>query len=491
MAEASTLIENLFESVKKFPNKLAIADYKDELSYLELWHSIEATSQKLTVIGIKPKERIVFSIDNRVEFIILHFSIIKIGAVSIPLDIQTPKKSIQQIIDISNPRSVFSDHKFKSYLEDNDKIDFFDTSETIEVVKEIQDKQEIKNDSSYNSKNISSILYTSGSTGIPKGVILTHGNTTTTIQNIVNFCSYTDEDFELVTLPLTHSFGLGQVYSMLFVGGSCYVENGLIRMKRVLNALNKYNITGFPTTPKGVDLILENYSELFKNFRDDLKTIIVNSAPLMPEQTRKLQNLLPTTKIYVYYGLTEASRSSFGCLTEMGEKLYRSVGKPMNSVKIFLSDDNEILISGPTVSKGYWPNNFFEISSEGFPIIQTGDIGKFDDEGNLFITGRIKDQINIGGFKVDPFEIEKVLKDHPVINNIVVSSRTVGNEEEIVYCLTESNKNIADDEIIDFLRGKIEHYKFPKDIIFLKEFPEGVNGKIDRKKIKEIISKLN
>ena len=139
MAEASTLIENLFESVKKFPNKLAIADYKDELSYLELWHSIEATSQKLTAIGIKPKERIVFSIDNRVEFIILHFSIIKIGAVSIPLDIQTPKKSIQQIIDISNPRSVFSDHKFKSYLEDNDKKEFFDTSETIEVVKEIQD----------------------------------------------------------------------------------------------------------------------------------------------------------------------------------------------------------------------------------------------------------------------------------------------------------------------------------------------------------------
>ena len=131
-------------------------------------------------------------------------------------------------------------------------------------------------------------------------------------------------------------------------------------MKRVFNALNKYNITGFPTTPKGVDLILENYSELFKNFKDDLKTIIVNSAPLMPEQTRKLQNLLPTTKIYVYYGLTEASRSSFGCLTEMGEKLYRSVGKPMRSVKISLSDNNEILISGPTVSVGYWPDNLFE-----------------------------------------------------------------------------------------------------------------------------------
>ena len=89
------------------------------------------------------------------------------------------------------------------------------------------------------------------------------------------------------------------------------------------------------------------------------------------------------------------------------------------------------------------------------------------------------------------FPHHKVLKEHPVINNVVVSSRTFGNEEEIVYCLTEANKNIAYNEIIDFLRGKIEHYKFPKDVIFLKEFPEGVNGKIDRKKIKEIISKLN
>lgn len=490
MVEISTLTQNLFESTKKFPHKLAISDFKDELSYSQLWKSVEETSNELSLIGIEPHDRVVFSIGNIIEFIILHFSIINIRAVSIPIDTQTASASAKLIIESSNPKAIFFDDRFKlNLINDESKASFYNFSDVVKVVKHIPENIDFNYACNSSPNDISSILYTSGSTGIPKGVILTHKNTLTTICNIVDFCGYKNEDFELVTLPLTHSFGLGQVYSMLFVGGSCYLENGLVRMKRVYKALSKYKVTGFPTTPKGVDLILENYSDLFKEFKDDLKTIIVNSAPLMPDQTKLLQELLPKTKIYVYYGLTEASRSSFGCLTDMGSSLYRSVGKPMNSVKITLSSDNEILISGPTVSKGYWPDKFFDTSHDGFPVIYTGDIGKFDDKGNLFITGRIKDQINIGGFKVDPLEVEKVLKENSKINNVVVSSRIKNNQEEIVYCLLKSDEDIKPDSIIDSLRGKIEHYKFPNDIIFLEKFPEGVNGKINRKKIKEMISK--
>lgn len=492
MVETSSLPQNLFKSTKKFPHKLAVSDFKDELSYSQLWKSIEETTNELSLIGIEPHDRVVFSISNIIEFIILHFSIMNIRAISVPLDTQTPSSNANLIIKSSNPKAIIFDDKFKSKLiTDEIKADFYNFNDLVKVIKNTPENIDFHYACKSSPDDISSILFTSGSTGAPKGVILTHKNTLTTISNIVDFCGYKDEDFELVTLPLTHSFGLGQVYSMLFVGGSCYLENGLVRMKRVFKALSKYRVTGFPTTPKGVDLILNNYSDLFKEFKNDLKTIIVNSAPLMPDQTKLLQELLPKTKIYVYYGLTEASRSSFGCLTDMGASLYRSVGRPMNSVKITLTSESEILISGPTVSKGYWPNNFFDISNDGFPVIQTGDIGEFDDEGNLFITGRIKDQINIGGFKVDPLEVEKALKEYSKINDVVVSSRLKNNEEEIVYCLLKADEGITSESITNFLRGKIEHYKFPKEIIFLDKFPEGINGKINRKKIKELISKID
>ena len=234
--------------------------------------------------------------------------------------------------------------------------------------------------------------------------MLTNNNTLITINNIINFCNYNSNCCELVTLPLTHSFGLGQVYSMLFSGGSAFIEMGMLRMKRIFKAMDDYQITGFPTTPKGVELITTQYSKIFKEKAKDLEGMIINSAPLLPHQTKELLNLLPGTNIYVYYGLTKASRSSFVCLSGLDPTLYTTVGKAMDSVNISLENTTkEILISGPTVSKGYWPSELFEISDEDFPILKTGDLGTYDSDGNLYITGRLKDQINVGGYKSRPF----------------------------------------------------------------------------------------
>jgi long-chain acyl-CoA synthetase len=339
------------------------------------------------------------------------------------------------------------------------------------------------------SQNLAVILFTSGSTGDPKGVMLSHSNTIQTVRNIINFCSYDKTCTELVTLPLTHSFGLGQVYAMLFSGGSAFLETGMLRMKRVFKAMDDFNITGFPTTPKGVDLIINQYAELFEKKGSNIQTLVVNSAPLMPHQTKKLQKILPKSNIYVYYGLTEASRSSFACLTDLGPDMYTTVGKAMDLVDISIDEDSgEIFISGPTVSVGYWPDSFFKTSAKNYPRISTGDIGCFDEDKNLFITGRIKDQINIGGYKVDPFEVEKIVKKYNKIKDLAVVGSSLNNEEQIVYFIVPFNfENFESSDLKEYCRGKIEHYKMPHKIILIEKLPEGVNGKIDRKALKELI----
>lgn len=485
----SDLVNELYKSTIHHPNKLALATYDNSLTYSELWQSISEISKKLNNLGINAGDRVLFSLNNNLNFLILHFAILRLRAISVPIDMSISDSNLYSIIDNVKPSIVISDSswKKKNFTIKQlfaDKSKFFENL-NIDSQKKIEDYEYKEN----SSKKLAVILFTSGSTGDPKGVMLSHVNTIKTIHNIINFCGYNKNCTELVTLPLTHSFGLGQVYSMLFSGGCAFIETGMLRMKRIFKAMDDFHITGFPTTPKGVDLIINQYSEIFKIKGKDIETIIVNSAPLMPYQTKKLQKLLPNSKIYVYYGLTEASRSSFACLTDLGPNMYTTVGKPMDAVDISIDDNSgEIFISGPTVSVGYWPNELFKTSSNNYPKIASGDIGRFDENNNLYITGRIKDQINIGGFKVDPLEVEKVIKKFDQIKDIAVIGINVKDEEKIIYFVVPSKlENFNETDLRNYCRGKIEHYKMPSKIILLDKLPEGVNGKINRKELKELI----
>jgi len=488
----SDLVNELLQSTLRNPEKIALAEHDNKLTYSELWQSISIAAKKLNERGVTAGDRVLFSLNNTAVFVILHFAILKLKAISVPVDKMISETNLDFIIKDVNPLLIISDKNWKKKI--NTTLEkFVDSSDLLDNY--VMDNKKEISDYGHevgNNNNLAVILFTSGSTGSPKGVMLSNSNTLQTVSNIIDFCEYDKNCFELVTLPLSHSFGLGQVYAMLFSGGSVFLETGMLRMKRIFKAMDDYKITGFPTTPKGVDLIINQYAEIFKSKAQHLQTLVVNSAPLMPDQTKKLQKILPNSKIYVYYGLTEASRSSFACLTDLGSDMYSTVGLPMDSVEIAIEKETgEIFISGPTVSIGYWPNKLFNTSHNQFPIISTGDIGRFDRQGNLYITGRIKDQINVGGYKVDPFEVEKVVKKFEMIKDIAVIGFNKNNEEHIAYFIVPVDfQNFKELDVENYCRGKIEYYKMPNKIIILEKLPEGVNGKIDRIALKELIKDI-
>jgi len=353
-----------------------------------------------------------------------------------------------------------------------------------------------------NRSDIAEILYTTGTTGSPKGVVLSHHNVISAISNITKFIGYTNKDHEVITLPLTHSFGLNHVLCNIAAGGSVHIENGLLRLKKVFTALKDNKSTGFPGTPSSFSIILGRYSKNFIEATESLKFIVINSAPLPPTQAKEILKLIPHVKLLVYYGMTEASRATFIKHSLRNEKLLYSVGKASPNVKISIIDDKnrflssdrvgEVVIKAETVMKGYWKNyeETKKIMLDG-GWLKTGDLGYLNKNKYLFLVGRIKELINIGGLKVSPIEIEDMYKNCDLIDEFIVVGKAdktgISGEKIIGFVKFCEKKTMSENELIQFAQGKIENYKIPSEFHIVSEIPKSETGKLLREQLIKLV----
>ncbi|HZW37652.1 MAG TPA: class I adenylate-forming enzyme family protein, partial [Candidatus Deferrimicrobiaceae bacterium] len=276
------------------------------------------------------------------------------------------------------------------------------------------------------------IMYTSGATGIPKGVCLSHANLQHTIRSITQWAQIDGNDRELTTLSLSHLFGLAHIHIYWTLGGTVFIEEKLQDVPRILERISRERITSFPGTPGGFKMILDRFPEQFARHARGLKYIIVNSAPMAREYIGKILDLLPDTRFYMYYGLTEASRSSYICYNDHRDKL-ESVGRPTPGSEIcvgspsspLVGEPGEILVRGPQLTSGYWGMDTAPFFADGW--FRTGDLGIVDSDGFLTWKGRLKEQINIDGLKLTPMEVETVLAQHANVMDCAV----VGAPDEL------------------------------------------------------------
>jgi len=349
--------------------------------------------------------------------------------------------------------------------------------------------------------DLAALMYTTGTTGLPKGVPLTHAAVLAALRSIVEFVGYNQEDREVVILPLSHNFGLGHVYCNLMSGGAVYTENGLARVGRVLKAVESFNATGFPGTPTGFGILMDNYGPVLAQKARNVRFSVINSAPLPPERTAQLRELLPQLDIMVYYGLTEASRTAFISLTRSGPGYYRSVGRPMKHVEVRVktADKNapsgvetgEILIRGAAVPSGYWnnPAETQTVFREGW--LHTGDLGHLDADGYLWITGRIKDVINVGGYKVNSAEVERVLLTWPGVRDagVVGIEGAGGMTGESVVAAIVGEAGFALDEscLQQHCVAHLEKFKVPSRFVVVSEINRSNTGKIKRAELAKVV----
>ena len=488
MSNLSKLVE---VSVRAMPMKECIADSQKRLTYKELQQYINGTQEALLNYGILKNDRIGIHVENSAQYIILYLSILSIGAIIVPLD----PTLLQDRLDF-----IISDCKLKLVI----YSDFTKAEYECPSINFVHFTRKAYKNKTFNidENNIACINYTTGSTGNAKGVVLTHQNVFASIFNITSYMEYANTSRELIALPLTHSFGLNQVLVNLFNGGFVYLMKGFLKINATLRNLEKERITTFPGTPTSFKMYTENYYNRFSQSIPFLHTILINSSPLSADYAEYLLKNFPRCRLLVYYGLTEASRSTFHTHSLSHDKKYlNSVGKASPNVdtriineRIQFCDINElgeVVVKAKTVMKEYWnnPDETSKVLIEGW--FRTGDLGFIDENGFLFLTGRLKDQINIGGYKTTSKEIIDALISIPFIEDAFVWGKKDSFQGEVPVACVVSVKEVSIERLLTYLDSKLESFKIPQEIYQLKEIPASPTGKVLKAEVLKLINEEN
>ena len=468
------------------PEKIAVVAGNQKLSYGELLEEAQKASGRLLDLGVLRGDRIVLSASVATpSFVIGYLAVHSMGCAVVPVDNQISTNGLAYIVRKVKPAAVFLP---KPNTIENGQIYSIDELNEVKGTREVPVRAP-------DPDVTADIIFTTGTTGDPKGVVLTHENICNTAANINKFIRNNSEDREVVPLPLSHSFGLGRLRCNLLLGSTIILVDGFKFPGMIFRAIETWGATGLASVPTGISLLFNTAGDRLGQYEDQIRYLEIGSAPMPIEDKRRLMKLLPNARLCMHYGLTEASRSTFIEFHEAAEKL-NSIGLATPGVTVKIVDENgselptntlgRIVVRGKHVMQRYWkePKITNEVLKSEW--LYTGDWGYRDDDGYFYLKGREKELINVGGRKVSPVEIEAILEKHVAISQCVCVGipDPRGIAGDVVKAFIVLNGDVAkspgNHELVDFLRDKLEPYKLPAEFQTIDEIPMTKSGKIQR-----------
>lgn len=477
----TSIVEQIFNYTRDNPNKIALLDGKRQVTYGELTRMILSSKEVLKKeFGIGRGDRVILSADKQIDFVPVYFACHLLEAIAVPISPDTNQTRYGFICDKTTPGLVVG---FKEGYE-------IKTTSLFDIVSSCESAIP-KNPGFPNMSSVADILFTTGTTGEPKGVILSHKNIAAATRNINEFVRNQSGDVELLALPISHSFGLGRMRCVLSNGQTLVLLGNFANVKRFFRFIEEYGVSGFGMVPASWALLKKLSGDKIGEYADQLRYIEIGSAPMPIEEKRKLMDMLPNTRICMHYGLTEASRSAF--IEFHSDKAYlNTIGKESPHMHISIRDEDgrelssgkegEICVAGDAVTSGYldktteglfWGNSF-----------RTGDWGACNAEGYIILKSRKKELINVGGKKVSPIEVEEVLNSFDFVNESVcvgiADPDGILGEVVKAFIVTDEVYKV-DRELMDEMIGdRLEGYKHPVEYEVIGEVPKTSSGKIQR-----------
>lgn len=467
----------IYKHAVETPEKTAVIVGAETVSYAKLWTKICQAASYFEKQDLAEGSRIILSANKEIKFLYSYFGAHMAGLVCVPIDSDTNIVRFQRIMDCSDPVVIVGSLKNRGEYQ---VIDFD------EVTSEISSERKFPSE-----EQIADLLFTTGTTGFPKGIGLSFKNQWVAANQINTFVGNTAEDIELLALPISHSFGLGRIRCVLQKGGTLVFVPGFASMKKFFGELERCKCTGFGMVPASWAYISKMSGDRIGQFSSQLKYIEIGSAAMPIIEKKRLMSLLPTTRISMHYGLTEASRSTFISFHDNKNKL-NTVGRSSPGVDIKIFDENgqivengiegEICVKGDNVCSCYWCQSKEDFAKDFYnDYFRTGDYGSIDADGFISLKSRIKELINVGGKKVSPIEVEEVLNKLEGIEEsacIGVYDPVYG---EVVKAFVVGTLTPSDNERIKkFVMSLVESYKVPVYIEHILEIPKTHNGKIQR-----------
>lgn len=494
-------------------------DFKDESSrkiaikeeigrawtYSDLHRISNAYADRLYELGIGKGDRVGILLYNCLEYFGLYFAIAKIGAIAVRLNFRLSSAELEFALNDSQTKVVCFHSDLASQLE---KIRDRVSVEQYICLPYIQESipswatnwSYLENGSS-KSVNVDHIklhdpvmlMYTSGTTGRPKGAIWTHDTVLwfSAIQALK--WNFTGEEVGMTTGPLYHVGAMEDIaLPILMMGGTVIITKSQgFQIKRILSVIEHENVTHCFLFPFMIYEMLHSDSIQKYNLKS-IKTIYTGGDPLMPWALEQLKKNYPHIGVVQVYGLTEGQPIASSLDPQDNFIKGHTVGKPMPFTEINIIDANgtpvpignvgEIIIKSPAVSIGYWRNHEATLATFINGWCKTGDLGKFDQDGYLIIAGRKKDMIRSGGENIYSAEIEDILYRHKDVAEAAIIGIPDPKYIEIVCAVIVKKKGsvLTEENIIDYCKEYLASYKKPRKVIFVDEIPRTPSGKVQK-----------
>lgn len=503
----------LLTSAERFPDKEALADAKQRLTYEEFSVCTAALASSLRQVGIQRGDRIGIWLDLSVNQALAIFGASRSGGVFVPINgLLFPEQAAHIIGDCKIKGLITTQARMASLsavLKSVPSLKFIvsiDGKSDFNVpVYSFEESCRYQSGSGWSDarieKDLAAILYTSGSTGKPKGVMLSHGQVTAGSSIVSNYLGITSTDRIIGVLPLSFDAGLNQLMTATQQGGT-FVPTSFVFAREIVQTLLKEQITGMAGVPTLWSLLSQPSAFLDKQPLPHLR-YITNTGGRMPQTVlANLRQMLPAAKIFLMYGLTEAFRSTYLPPEEL-DRRPDSIGKAIPDTEILVVNESgelckpgevgELVHRGPTVSMGYWgqPELTAKVLrphpclpselGDGEKVCYSGDLVKMDQEGFLYFVARRDNMIKSSGYRVSPTEVEEILFQTGQLREAAV----IGIPDAVLgqaikaFVVARDHETLNPTDLIAFCAEKMPRYMVPKVIEVVAELPKTTSGKVD------------
>ncbi|MEB1806797.1 MAG: acyl--CoA ligase [Bacillaceae bacterium] len=504
----SNISETLTESVKCYPDKIAVVHQNERLTYRQLQEQVNNAAYQLKYkYGVQKGDRIALLLMNGIPFVVSVYAILQLGAIAVPLNTKLKSQELKYMINNSGARMIIGNLEWwpnlKSVVEETNVEHVFITDtkipeETKPYINLVNTSAETIIDEAVDEHDSAFIMYTSGTTGRPKGALISHFNMIHTALNYKYCYNLSSADNTVIAVPVFHITGLAaQLVPFIFLGGKAVLLS-MFKPKEFLQTLQDEQITHVIASPTVyVMTLLDPDHETYDV--SHLRVGGFGGAPMPSETLKALKKWVPAIELHNSYGLTETSSPVVIMPHEVQLQEIAAVGPtvPVAEVKVVDPDTKkelapgevgELLFKGPMVIQKYWENEEATTKAIKEGWFSSGDLGVVDEKGIITIKDRIKDMINRGGEKIYSVELEEVLYSNQKIMEtavVGVPDKTYG--EVVKACVVpRKGEGLTVEEVRQWIRDRLAKYKVPTYVEIMDVLPRNPNGKVIKTELRYI-----
>ncbi|BBX41804.1 fatty acid--CoA ligase [Mycobacterium tuberculosis variant microti OV254] len=466
----------VLSAADRFGDAEAVVDGSLRFTFAEIVERIRCAAGAFANLGVRQGNRVAIWAPNSAEWIIAAFGLLTAGGVLVPVNTRFKAEEAGDIIARSGVKAVLvqkgflgQDYAAPAGIPVIDlKSDFLSSGSPFERA--------------VSGDDISDIIFTSGTTGRPKGAMMNHHQTLRMYQEWATLADLREGDRYLQINPYFHTFGLKAGLITSFLRGATMLPVPVFDVDTVVELIAHERITMLPGPPTLYHSLLtvEDKSKL-----STLRAGVTGAADIPVELVRRIHDELPFQTLMTGYGLTEAGNVTLSLPGDSFEDVATTAGVPCEGVEVRIAEDGEVLVRGYGVMQGYLDDpaaTAEAIDAEGW--LHTGDLGDLDGSGRLRIVGRKKDMFIVGGFNAYPAEIEGYLLNHPAVAQVAVIGIPDDRMGQVGKAFVVRKAEVTAAELIDWCRDRMAGYKVPRAVQFLDSLPLNATGKVMKDRLR-------